>query len=66
MPAQLIPLTLPLPPSLPTIEGNVDYRHFRDQLLHIDQLLLRSGLEDQFIAHGAVLSGLLRISIGQS
>lgn len=50
MPAQLIPLTLPLPPSLPTIEGNVDYRQFRDQLLHIDQLLLRSGAEDQFIA----------------
>jgi hypothetical protein len=50
MPAQLIPITLPLPPRLPTIEGNVDYRHFRDQLLQIDHLLLRSGLEHQFIA----------------
>ena len=35
----IIPFQLPLPPVLPTIEGNVDYRTFRDQLLHIDQLL---------------------------
>jgi hypothetical protein len=49
MVANLIPITLPLPPSLPTIEGNVDYRQFRNRLLHIDQILLQSGLEDQFI-----------------
>ncbi len=47
--AQIIPFQLSLPPTLPTIEGNVDYREFRDQLLHIHQLLRDSGLEVQFI-----------------
>ena len=46
---KIIPFQLPLPPTLPTIEGNVDYRNFRDQLLRIDQLLISSGLEDQFL-----------------
>jgi len=46
---KIIPLQLPLPPTLPTIEGNVDYRNFRDQLLRIDHLLISSGLEDQFL-----------------
>jgi hypothetical protein len=50
MAALLIPIPLPLPPRLPTIEGNVDYRPFRDQLLPIDQILIGSGLEDRFIA----------------
>jgi hypothetical protein len=49
MAALIIPFHLPLPPVLPTIEGNVDYRTFRDQLLQIDQMLLRSGLENQFL-----------------
>jgi len=35
--ATIIPFQPPLPQVLPTIEGNVDYRQFRDQLLHIDQ-----------------------------
>ena len=48
--AIIIPFQLPLPPILPTIEGNVDYREFRDQLLRIDQLLVRSGLESQLLA----------------
>ena len=43
--ATIIPFELPLPQVLPTIEGNVDYRQLRDQLLHIDALLLTSGLE---------------------
>lgn len=43
--ATIIPFELPLPQVLPTIEGNVDYRQLRDQLLRIDSLLLRSGLE---------------------
>ena len=47
--ANLIPFELPLPLSLPTIEGNVDYRDFRDQLLRIDSLLVQSGLETQMI-----------------
>ena len=48
--AIIIPFELPLPQVLPTIEGNVDYRDLRDQLLRIDQLLLTSGLETRLIA----------------
>ena len=47
--ANLIPFELPLPPILPTIEGNVDYRELRDQLLRIDRLLVQSGLETQML-----------------
>ena len=43
--AKIIPFQPPLPQALPTIEGNVDYREFRDNFLHIDELLLQSGLE---------------------
>ncbi len=49
MPGLIIPFDLPLPKVLPTIEGNVDYRTFRDQLLQINQMLVHSGLEDQFL-----------------
>ena len=49
MSSLIIPFELPLPQLLPTIEGNVDYRTFRDQLLQIDQALVHSGLEDQYI-----------------
>ena len=45
----LIPFALPLPQILPTIEGNVDYRDFRDQLLRISELLVQSGLETQLL-----------------
>lgn len=50
MPAVLIPLPQPLQPRLPTIEGNVDYRKMRGELLRIDQLLIQSGLEQRFIS----------------
>jgi hypothetical protein len=46
----IIPFQPQLPQVLPTIEGNVDYRDFRDQLLRIDDLLLHSGLEAQLLA----------------
>jgi hypothetical protein len=36
MPAIIIPFELPLPKTLPTIEGNVDYQTFRQQLIEID------------------------------
>ena len=49
MSSVIIPFELPLLKVLPTIEGNVDYRTLRDQLLQIDQMLLLSGLESQFI-----------------
>jgi IS5 family transposase len=48
--ATLIPFELPLPHILPTIEGNVDYRDFRDQLLRINCLLVQSELETQLLA----------------
>jgi hypothetical protein len=47
--ATVIPFELPLPQILPTIEGNVDYRDFRDQLLRIDGLLVQSPLETQML-----------------
>src|SRR5271157_1678752 len=47
--AHIIPFPLPLPQILPTIEGNVDYRDLRDQLLRIDGLLVQSPLETQMI-----------------
>ena len=49
MASVIIPFELPLPKNLPTIEGNVDYRTLRDQLLQINQMLTTSGLEDQMI-----------------
>ena len=47
--ATIIPFQPPLPQVLPTIEGNVDYRELRDQLLRIERLLLDSGLETQLL-----------------
>lgn len=44
-----IPFQPTLPKVLPTIEGNVDYRDLRDQLLRVDQLLIQSGLETQLL-----------------
>ena len=49
MSGTIIPFDLPLPRILPTIEGNVDYRTLRDQLLQINEMLVFSGLEDQFL-----------------
>jgi hypothetical protein len=43
--ATIIPFELPLPQVLPTIEGNVDYRQLRDQLVRIDALLIAGGVE---------------------
>jgi hypothetical protein len=45
----IIPFQPALPQVLPTIEGNVDYREFRDQLLGVDELLVHSGLETQLL-----------------
>jgi hypothetical protein len=47
--ATIIPFQPALPQVLPTIEGNVDYRQLRDQLLRIENLLRASGLETQFL-----------------
>ena len=56
--AIIIPFEVPLPQVLPTIEGNVDYRDFRDQVLRIDHLLRDSGLETQLMRED--LQGWLR------
>ncbi len=45
----ILPFQLPLTPSLPIVHGSVDYRDFRDQLLHLEDLLLRSQLENQLV-----------------
>ena len=47
--ATIIPFQPALPQVLPTIEGNVDYRDFRSQLLRIGELLIQSGLETQLL-----------------
>ena len=49
MAATIIPFQQSLRPSLPTVEGCVDYRKFRDELLRLDQILL-CGLEQKFVA----------------
>jgi len=46
---KIIPFQLPLPPVLPTIEGNVDYRELRHQLLRIHELLFTSGAETELL-----------------
>lgn len=49
MSTALIPFPESLRPPLPTIEGNVDYRQMRDQLLRIEDLLQLTGLETRFV-----------------
>ena len=39
-----------LSPPLRIVEGNADYKQFREMLERIDNLLLCSGIEDQFVA----------------
>ena len=47
--SNIIPFQQPLRPVLPTIEGNVDYSLWREQILRIDQMLLQGGFETQFL-----------------
>ena len=44
-----ITLQLPLRPSLSTVIGNVDYTRFRLELERIEELLVKSGAEKDFI-----------------
>lgn len=64
MSSPLIPFPESLRPPLPTIEGNVDYRQMREQLLRIDELLRTSGLERDFVARA--LEPWLRRRAGRS
>lgn len=49
MPALIIPFSDELRLRLPTVVGNVDYNTLRLRLEQIDQLLLASGLETEFL-----------------
>ncbi len=44
-----LPLQLELRPELPNIYGHSDYREFRDTLIKIDEILFKSGLEEQLV-----------------
>lgn len=48
MTAILIPFQPALQPALPTVEGNVDYRKFRNELARLDEIL-RAGPEQTFV-----------------
>ena len=41
-----IPLQLDLRPEIPNVYGTLDYRQFRETLLKMDEILVKSGLED--------------------
>jgi hypothetical protein len=45
---------LELRPRLPVIVGNVDYLENEARLLRIDDLLRRSGLEDEYVSNCVV------------
>jgi len=49
MSCHIIPVDQELRPLLPTIVGNVDYATLRRRLEQIDTLLLKSGLEEDFL-----------------
>jgi len=49
MATSLIPFELHLQPALPIVLGNIDYRQLREQFERIDELLIHSGLETQFV-----------------
>jgi len=49
MASSLIPFELHLQPALPTVVGNIDYHQLRQQFQRIDELLIHSGLETQFV-----------------
>ena len=62
--ATIIPFQPPLPQALPIIAGNADYREFRDNFLHIDELLRQSGLETRLLEAdlGRWLAGHKRVT----
>ena len=41
-----VTLQYDLRPELPNVYGTVEYRNFRDTLVKIDEILTKSGLED--------------------
>ena len=45
-----IPLQLDLRPAIPNIYGTLDYRQFRETLLKIDEILVKSGFEEKLVS----------------
>lgn len=45
-----IPLQLDLSPAIPNVYGNLEYREFRDTLIKIDEILVKSGFEDRLVS----------------
>ena len=45
-----IPLQLDLSPELPNVYGTIDYREFRETLIKIDEILVKSGLEHRLVS----------------
>jgi hypothetical protein len=46
---EIVPYQEELSPGLPTVVGNVDYQEFRSTLLRVDEILERSGAQQQFV-----------------
>ena len=47
---QIVPFQLEFRPELPNIYGTIDYRTFRETLIKIDEILVKSGLENNLIS----------------
>lgn len=45
-----IPLQLDLRPEIPNVYGTLDYREFRETLLKIDEILVKSGFEERLVS----------------
>lgn len=45
----IIPLQLEFCPEVRTVEGNVDYTRFAQELSRIDEIIRQSGIEDDFV-----------------
>lgn len=45
-----IPLQLDLCPELPNVYGTLDYREFRNTLIKINEILVKSDLEDKLVS----------------
>ena len=46
---QTVPFQHELRPELPNVYGTLDYREFREMLIKIDELLIKSGLEHKLV-----------------
>ena len=47
--SKTLPFQSELRPALPTVIGNVDYQKFEKELKRMDEVLILSGVEKQFV-----------------